>query len=495
MREIEETLHKMGNIMLNKLYNYFMDTPFVHLIDTPYGFYFFDVNTHTINKVEKNVYNALELVLTGEIDLIDENSMIAIERIKSQGLLKSNRPKSMKHPASDFLDYYLKHRVNQISLQITQDCNFRCNYCVYSENNNPLNRRHSKKKMSFDLAKKAVDFLLSHSRDVTSPVIAFYGGEPLLEFGLLKKTVLYAEEAFLGKPIRFDITTNCSLIDRDKMNFFVEHNIPLLISLDGPKDIHDANRKFAANGCGTFDVIMSKLHFIKENYPDYYKQNNIKFSIVIDPSKDLDCVNEMFIKNSVLQDTYALTGLIDDSYSTEKNEYSDEFVLQSKYEDFIGILNSTERIKDSSISLTTLNQLRELKKLDAKLGYFRIKDEMSHAGPCIVGSTRLLMNAYGDFYPCEKVSELSPIMNIGNIEYGFDIDKVKNLMNVCKISEKECINCWAINECSLCPKFADGHTCLDVNILLSKCNGVKKLVEDDIRTYIAIKEIKASGCI
>lgn len=471
-----------------------MPIPFIHLINTPYGNYFFDVNTHTINKVEEHVYKSLELILAGKGDSIDEKSMIVIENIENQGLLKPNRPKLMKHPATEFLGYHLKHKVSQISLQLTQDCNFRCNYCVYSETNNKLNRNHSKRKISFDLAKKGVDFLLSHSRDIASPSIGFYGGEPLLEFDLLKKIVIYAESIFWGKDIRFNITTNCSLINREIMDFFAEHDMPLLISLDGPKYMHDANRKFAANGCGTFDVIMNKLSFIKEKYPDYYK-NKIMFSVVIDPSKEIDCVNEMFISNNLLNDTTVLVGVIDDSYSTVKNEYSADFILQQKYGAFLGILNRAGRVKDSNISTITLNELREQKTLDDKIGYYNIVDEMSHGGPCIIGSTRLFMNVDGDFFPCEKVSELSPVMNIGNIENGFYYDKVENLLNIGKITENMCKNCWAINECSLCPKYADGHTCLDADILLSKCDNVLKRVDNEIRTYIAIKEIQARGCI
>lgn len=86
---------------------------------------------------------------------------------------------------SDLLSSYLTSKLQSICLQVTQDCNLRCKYCAYSENYK--NRVHNNKTMSIETAKKAVDFLIHNSSESDIVGISFYGGEPLLNFKLIRK--------------------------------------------------------------------------------------------------------------------------------------------------------------------------------------------------------------------------------------------------------------------------------------------------------------------
>lgn len=148
--------------------------------------------------------------------------------------------------------------------------------------------------------------MLKRSRDAKLVSIGFYGGEPLLEFELIKQIVEYAERVFVGKYLKFTMTTNCSLINDEITDFLYLHSFNILISLDGPKNLHDSKRIFAVNGCGTFDVIMEKLKLIKCKYPDYYKKN-ITFNTVVDPSNEFDCINQIYISNDLLNETQTST--------------------------------------------------------------------------------------------------------------------------------------------------------------------------------------------
>lgn len=128
----------------------------------------------------------------------------------------------------------------------------------------------------------------------------------MLEFELIKQIVEYAERVFVGKYLKFTMTTNCSLINDEITDFLYLHSFNILISLDGPKNLHDSKRIFAVNGCGTFDVIMEKLKLIKCKYPDYYKKN-ITFNTVVDPSNEFDCINQIYISNDLLNETQTST--------------------------------------------------------------------------------------------------------------------------------------------------------------------------------------------
>lgn len=111
--------------------------------------------------------------------------------------------------------------------------------------------------MDWNTAKKSLDFLLEHSIDNEIVNIGFYGGEPMIEFDLIKKCIEYAKEIFKGKDIQFSITTNGTLINKKIIRYFVKNKVNLTISLDGPKEVHDKNRRFC-NGSGTFDKIISE---------------------------------------------------------------------------------------------------------------------------------------------------------------------------------------------------------------------------------------------
>ncbi|MHB1313940.1 MAG: radical SAM protein [Christensenellales bacterium] len=181
------------------------ETPLIHLFKTPYYHYVFDTNTNDLVRVDKDVYDALTDILaeTAREDDLADPVKEKIVNLKEQGYLSSNRVKVLEHPATDLLDYYQAHKVKAITLQVTQQCNMRCSYCIYSETDNPLQRSHANKRMSKETAKKCIDFLLEHSRDEDKLNIGFYGGEPLLEFDLLKFVVEYAKNRLLGKKIAF----------------------------------------------------------------------------------------------------------------------------------------------------------------------------------------------------------------------------------------------------------------------------------------------------
>lgn len=471
--------------------NMLRDKPFIHLLNTPYGFYFFDVNTDNIYGVSEDVYETLDKIQKGkageEID-VSRETISKIDYMIEQGLLKSKHPKEISNPQVNYLEYYLNRRIRKITLQLTQQCNFRCSYCIYSETDNDMQRKHANNKMTFDTAKKAIDFLFAHSIDEENINIGFYGGEPLLEFELIKKSVEYAEIKCDGKRLTFTITTNGSLLNDEIISYFIAHKVDVMISLDGPKEIHDKNRHFAANGCGTFDVIEKNLMAIKERHPEFYK--TIGFSIVIDPRNDYKCLNEAFVNYDLFKSLRVHSSVIDDSYSNEKISYNNSYIINKSYESFKTILCSLNRVDPEKISPIDIQEIGEIEKMAKELGKLKqLPDTATHGGPCIPGQLRLFATVNGDFFPCERVSELSDIMKIGNIHTGFDFEKAKNISNICKLTENSCKQCWAINHCSLCAKSADNKTSFSADLMKTHCNSVRNNFSYYLKEYLLMNEI------
>lgn len=467
------------------------EKPFIHLFKTPHGYYIFDVNTNCIIRTKEKVYETLlkrqkDILKNDEIDTETKN---LIEKLKDMKFLSSNKPKEIEHPHDKYLEYYLNKRVRKITLQLTQNCNLRCSYCVYGEKENNIQRKHSYKKMTFETAKKAIDFLIAHSKDEERINIGFYGGEPILEFDLIKKCILYAERASEGKEIDFSITTNGTLFNSEIVEFFMKHDVTCLVSFDGPKEIHDRHRRFAGTDKGSFDKIEENLLFIKENYPDYFKK--ISYNVVVNPEDDYSCVNSFFVDYKYFKESRVRSSIIDDAYLDNKIKFTEEYRIIYNYEIFKMFLNYFNKLDRAYISPIALQELDLLRKFEDNLEpQNKISEKASHGGPCIPGQLRLFINCDGYFYPCERVSEVSDVMKIGHIDKGFDMEKARKLLNIGKLTEKQCKNCWAIKHCTLCAKHADNNQDLSGELKSRYCNGVRQALESKMKKYVKIKEIK-----
>ncbi|WP_139355247.1 SPASM domain-containing protein [Clostridium saccharobutylicum] len=109
-------------------------------------------------------------------------------------------------------------------------------------------------------------------------------------------------------------------------------------------------------------------------------------------------------------------------------------------------------------------------------------------GPCIPGKARLFVTVDGEFFPCEKVSEVSKVMNIGNLDDGFEMKKVNDLLNVGKLTPVECKKCWALTKCSICAKELEREGKLSVDAKLSMCESVRRSTEERLKKLILLKE-------
>lgn len=462
--------------------------PFIELLSTPYGKYFYDVNRNEIVSISEKAYNALQIIKGKRIGELDSEDIGTINTIRAMGYLSENRPSEIKHPMTDYIDDLLERKASMLTLQVTQACNLRCSYCVYSDINNDLQRTHSSKHMTLETAKKAVDFLWKHSLDSQSVNIGFYGGEPLLEINLIKNVIEYAEELFMGKQLSFSMTTNATLLNEEIVKYFYKKNVILTISLDGPEEIHDKYRRFAADGKGSFKVVFDNIDRLRKKYPEYF--NKVMFNMVINPENNFTYINSFFKEYKYLNLENINTSIVDDSYSMEKIIYSDEFNEKREYHVFLSFLSVLGRIEKEKVSPIALQNVKELISKKKDFGKLQITgDYVSPGGPCIPGQLRLFVSVNGDFYPCEKVSESSEVMNIGNINDGFNMENVKTLLNVGSITSEECKNCWAFTNCFLCAKYADDGNCLNAELRKSYCKNVRYTVREQFLDMIMLDEI------
>lgn len=237
-----------------------MSVPYIHTFYTPKGYYFYDFNTNAIVRINKSVYDFLnEWEKNKDCPNSQSECGNIIDELKRAGFLSERHWTKIEHPATKMLDRYLHSSVESITLQVTQQCNLKCNYCPYS--GSYYNREHSNRHMSFETAKQAIDFYIAHSFDIPVAHIGFYGGEPLIEYDLIRKIVEYCREKCFGKKIMYFMTTNATLLTEEVIDFLMENEFNLSISLDGPRNYHDRNR-----------------HRIDDNVPQFNAEQAVKES-------------------------------------------------------------------------------------------------------------------------------------------------------------------------------------------------------------------------
>jgi len=135
-----------------------------------------------------------------------------------------------------------------------------------------------------------------------------------------------SKEQFEGKDLKFTITTNGSLFNDEIIQFLSDNSIITLISLDGAKEQHDANRVFASNGKGTFDVVMKNLNYIHYSYPNFF--DKISINAVVDPGLDFGQLDSLFEKYPILKKVNFSNSILDDTFMDEKKSYSTEYITK-----------------------------------------------------------------------------------------------------------------------------------------------------------------------
>ncbi len=333
--------------------------------------------------------------------------------------------------------------IKSLCLNISHDCNMRCKYCFAGTGSFSRERRL----MDFETGKLALDFLLKRSGPIKNLEVDFFGGEPLMNFDVVKKLVQYGREAekALGKNIRFTITTNGSLLDDDSIAFINENMSNAVLSIDGRRDTNDRMRCFE-DGCGTYDVILPRFKkLVASRTADYYVRGTFTRADLNFCDDVLHLADENF-----------------DQISIEPVVLDPKSELSLREEDLPVIFNEYEKLSAEMIK-------RESKGKGFNFFHFMIDLE---AGPCVYkrikgcgsGSEYIAVIPGGDIYPCHQFVGF-PEYRMGNVHDGsFDVQMQKKFAEHNIMTTESCRECWA--------KYFCGGGCAANNHSLCGCVGI-----------------------
>jgi uncharacterized protein len=477
--------------------------PFIKKFKTKNGNYVYDVNSHNLLRVNPIVYDIIDdCNETGPEEIIEkfkhlhepsairENYELIKRMQKEKDYFSDRRPGiSSEIDSIEDVQTALGSSLRQIVLELTEQCNQRCRYCSFS-GKYAHSRTHGNTDMTFETAKKALDFFIERSRPipgVESIAVTYYGGEPLLRFDLLKETVDYVLNTYKDKKVSFSFTTNGTLLDRTEIiDFLIKNDFQILVSIDGPKHMHDRNRVFK-NKKPTFDVILNNLSRIREANPQYFLKK-ISISAVLTPPFDMEAVSDFFFKNDLFEGKQELISatLVDPVDTTFFSDYGLEEEMKKAADEFDIML---KRYKEAVIN-GTYEQLTLEKQLFLKRFYniasrtiYPLPNRVPSLGQCFPGKRKLFVDTVGNFYMCEKVRGN---LKIGDVNNGFNYETIYRFYREYDRFFSLCGDCWALRLCNKCFNTIRKGEQLDAERRDAFCRNTRENIKHDLITFCEI---------
>ena len=342
----------------------------------------------------------------------------------------------------------------QIILNVTEDCNMRCKYCFLSETYH-YTRNRTNKMMSVETAKKALDLYFSMMKQYgeINPgkkcAVTFYGGEPLLNFEVIKWAIEYTKK---NSPIgyMFNITTNGTLLKGEIADYLVQHNTAITVSLDGCEEEHDRNR-LSAGKRGTYKTVTDNIREFVKKYPSYKK---INLSCVYDYCTDLITNDEFFMENSDWLPYVGSVSLVSTNGTDYYEQFSEEDIrkfterfIRFRQEYAMAVIQNEKRSSYKDIFFT-------LQLMPAVLKY-GIEDKklpiVPYTGACFPGM-KFSVRTDGKFDVCEKIEGTR---SIGDVDSGFDVEAIAQLVkDYNRNVTAQCGRCPISKQCPMCYAYA-----------------------------------------
>ncbi len=411
-----------------------------------------DVNSGSVHVVDELVYQAiplLEPILTGfgpegQEEISDKIRRQALEALEPLEAKEEDKEELLEEIIAltqagqlytediyqDYIEEFKEREtvVKALCLHIAHDCNLACRYC-FAEEGEYHGRREM---MSFEVGKKALDFLVANSGNRVNLEVDFFGGEPLMNWNVVKELVAYGrslEEPF-HKKFRFTLTTNGVLLNDEVLEFLNREMSNVVLSIDGRPEVHDRMRPFRG-GQGSYEGIVSKFQKVAEsrNQMNYYVRGTFTHHNT-DFARDVLHLADLGFKQISVEPVVA--------------EETEDYAL--KKEDIPKLLKEYDELAA---------QLVKRQKEGKGVNFFHFMIDLA-GGPCVAkrltgcgsGTEYLAVTPWGDLYPCHQFVGQEDFL-LGNVNEGvLRKDLVKEFKSCNVYAKEDCRDCFAKFYCS-----------------------------------------------
>ena len=360
------------------------------------------------------------------------------------------------------------HIVKALCLHVAHTCNMTCDYCFASQGKYQGERAL----MSLEVGKRAIDFLLSSSGDIHHLEVDFFGGEPLMNWDMVKKVVAYArsQEEKWQKEFRFTLTTNGLLLDEEVMDFCNREMHNVVLSLDGRKKVHDRLRK-TVGGEGSYDRIVPLFQQFcqKRGAREYY----IRGTFTRD---NLDFTQDIYHMAALGFDKLSMEPVVCDPKEPYGLQEEDLPFLKQQYEELAIEMVARSRRGEG---FTFYHYMLDLE--GGSCIYKRLTG-------CGSGTEYMAVTPWGDLYPCHQfVGDEKFLM--GNVWEGVTHPEISERFGISPLATQEkCRTCWARLYCSGGCAANSYHTTGDLQgVYELGCELFKKRLECAIMMQVALR--------
>ena len=398
----------------------------VHTFNIDGKYYLFDVESTSLHVCDKLTTEVVKKINGEEYDLDGVDVSVVkeieeeIEELKKSGVLYT--PFKEDHPIKSDL-------VKALCLHICHDCNLSCQYCFAGKGKYKGKAEY----MSETVAKKAVDFLIKNSGNRKILEMDFFGGEPLMNLDVVKKTVEYAKEEGkkAGKTFLFTLTTNGVLLNDETAKWLNDEMENVVLSIDGRREVHDGVRK-TVNGKGSYDVIIENIKkFVKmRGDKHYYVRGTFT-------NKNLDFGNDVLALADMGLDQISLEPVVtasDDPLYISKEMLPD---IKAEYRRLAKVYDEKRKKGEKLFNFFHFN-------IDIEGGVC-LKKRISACG---AGNEYFSVTPSGDMFPCHQFAD-KPEYKMGNVFIGKLDENIRSLFKNSSLYTKEkCKDCFAKYHCS-----------------------------------------------
>lgn len=379
--------------------------------------------------------------------------------------------------------------MSDMILNVSEECNLRCEYCGFSPYYEAL-RNHSKISMSWEVARKAIDLFFFYNN---APVrhaysdrlvnIVFYGGEPLLNRHVVKRAIEYAlAQKASHYRLVLSVSTNLTAIQRDDIIFFRDNHVFLNASLDGPQAEHDRYRHFR-NGRTTFGVVYSNLMEIRSFDKDYY-DTYVRVIPTITGNTDIKAVYDFFEQGKDTLPRIQTVSLLRDLFDCEfhKAHPIDRDWFRNRIslvcDEYFERKIQGEQFSRGDFLYALIDECLE--------GLFQRQHARTTnpdwcTATCMPGR-KISVAVDGTIHMCERICEDFPI---GGVESGLDDAKIIELANKYFASTPGCGQCWARRQCNVCHAAVGEFGRFN---FATRCEGVRKDTLANLELLFSILE-------
>ena len=400
-----------------------------------------DVNSGAIHVVDDVTYDVIEMIDQSQPESYARDEIVSAlsgkygkeeveEAIDEVQTLIDEESLFTKDTYENYIMDFKKRPtvVKALCLHIAHDCNLACQYC-FAEEGEYHGRRAL---MSFEVGKKALDFLIANSGNRRNLEVDFFGGEPLMNWQVVKDLVAYGreQEKLHDKKFRFTLTTNGVLLDDEIMEFCNKEMANVVLSIDGRKEVHDKMRPFR-KGAGSYDLIVPKFQkFAESRHQDKYYVRGTFTHYNPDFSADVLHLADLGFK-----------------------QISVEPVVAEKEEPYAITEEDLPKLFEEYDKLAAEMVRRHKEGDDFNFFHFMIDLE---GGPCVAkrlsgcgsGTEYLAVTPWGDFYPCHQFVGNEKFL-LGNVDEGIKNTEIRDEFKCCNVYAKEkCRKCFARFYCS-----------------------------------------------